>query len=135
MAIWQVWELVSLLEEAVTNGIVLSGVGAGPNCWFDYCLPDARADVLGPLKCFGLRPGRCCPHYSTGAARKSTFEHLSGTGALPSSTAIDNGVAVHFEEGKATKVVSSTDKATAYAVGLTPERTTPKRSKVQNVSP
>jgi len=60
------------------------------------------------------------------ADRKSTFEQLVSTGELPPGIAIDDGAAVHFVDGKATKVISGNAKATAYAVIPTPEGITTK---------
>lgn len=119
LAVWQAWELPPLLQEAAANGTVLSGISAGANCWFESCLTDANADVLGPLQCLNFLPGSCCPHYSSDSARKTTFEHLIETKALPPGIAIDDGAAVHFTNGQLTRVISGSNEATAYFVALT----------------
>lgn len=126
LAIWQVWGLVPLLGKAAENGTVLAGISAGANCWFESCLTDAGLDTLSPLKCLSFLLGSCCPHYSSEVERRNTFEHLVGTGELAPGIAIDDGAAVHFKDGKLSRVVSGNSQATAYKVIPTREGATSK---------
>jgi dipeptidase E len=120
LAIWEVWGLVPLLKEAAQNGTLLAGVSAGANCWFESCLTDSRADVLGSLQCLNFISGSCCPHYSLEEERQPAFERLVGTGEIPPGIAIDDGAAAHFINGKLKRVVSGHHGATAYEVVQTP---------------
>lgn len=124
LAIWQAWELVPLLLKALENGTVLAGVSAGANCWFESCLTDASAGVLAPLKCLSFLSGSCCPHYSSEAGRKNTFEDLVSVGDLPPGIAIDDGAAVHFVDGKLARIIAGNDQAKVYKVASTPEGAT-----------
>lgn len=70
--------------------------------------------------------GSCCPHYSSEVERRNTFEHLVGTGELAPGIAINDAAAVHFKDGKLSRVVSGNSQATAYKVIPTPEGATSK---------
>ena len=47
LAIWRLHGVDVVLREAWSRGIVLAGVSAGANCWFEACSTDS----------FGPRPG------------------------------------------------------------------------------
>jgi dipeptidase E len=119
LAIWEVWGLVPLLKEAAQDGTVLAGVSAGANCWFESCLTDSKAGVLGSLKGLNFISGSCCPHYLE-EERQLAFERLVGSEEMPPGIAIDDGAAVHFINGELKRVVSGHEGATAYEVVQTP---------------
>ena len=70
LALWQEWEIDLILRKAHTAGILLAGVSAGANCWFQECSTDSVPGELRMLRCLGLVPGSFCPHYDGEAQRR-----------------------------------------------------------------
>ena len=68
LAIWRLHGLDLALEKAYRAGVVMAGISAGMNCWFEESVTDSFGTQLAPLH-DGLGPlaGSCCPHYD-GAA-------------------------------------------------------------------
>lgn len=116
LSVWKGWGLGPIFRRACEAGTLLSGISAGAICWFDWGVTDSAANVLGPLSCLGLVSGSCCPHYSTEAERKPTFERMVGNGEIVPGFAIDDGAALHFIDGVAKRVVSARDRADVYRV-------------------
>jgi peptidase E len=117
LAVWRVHGLVEAFAEAATAGVVLFGVSAGSLCWFeggttDSYGPELRV-VTGGL---GLLPGSNCPHYDSEARRRPTYQRLVGDGTLPPGHAADDGVGLHFVDGRFVEAVSDRDGAAAYRV-------------------
>ena len=46
LAVWKDWGLDSLLLKAYETGVVMSGVSAGANCWFERAVVDSWEDEL-----------------------------------------------------------------------------------------
>ena len=46
LAVWKDWGLDSLLKKAYEDGVVMSGVSAGANCWFERAVVDSWEDEL-----------------------------------------------------------------------------------------
>jgi len=78
--------------------------------------------TLGPMNCLGFIQGSCCPHYSGEPERKPTYEHLVNAGEISGGVAIDDGVAVHFIDGRVERVVSGIAGASAYDISLSSGR-------------
>ncbi|MGH6716616.1 MAG: Type 1 glutamine amidotransferase-like domain-containing protein [Bradyrhizobium sp.] len=116
LAVWKAWGLDQLLPEALARGTVLAGQSAGAICWFEQGVSDSWAGSLRALDCLGLLPGSCCPHYASEAQRKPIFRKLVQEGDMQAGIAIDDGAAVHFVDGKLTRVLSWRKGATAYHV-------------------
>ena len=70
---------------AYRAGVVMAGMSAGANCWFEACTTDSfllgRADPL--LDGLGLVPGSFTPHYDGEEARRPAVHALIGAGTLP----------------------------------------------------
>ncbi len=118
LAVWREWGLPDILTEAYRAGIVLGGQSAGAICWFEQGLTDSYADRLRPLDCMGLLPGSCCPHYDGETERRPAFHALIQDGQLAPGYAIDDGVAVHFKNGKMERVVTKRPHSRAYYVSM-----------------
>ena len=73
LALWQAWELPTLLRDAYERGIVLAGISAGANCWFEQGVTDSASLAIDVLPCLGFLPGSFCPHYDGEAERRPTF--------------------------------------------------------------
>ena len=116
LAIWRVHGLDRALRGAWEAGVVLAGLSAGSNCWFEA----ATTDSFGPLAALkdglGLVPGSHSPHYDGEPARRPTFQRLIGAGELPDGYAADDGAALVFHGTDLHEVVASRPAARGYRV-------------------
>ena len=98
LAVWRVHGLDVVLREAWEQGVVLCGISAGMNCWFEASVTDSFAsDRLAALPDgLGLLPGSACPHYDGESERRPTYHRLIAEGALPAGFAADDGAALVF---------------------------------------
>jgi dipeptidase E len=117
LAIWRVHGLDVVLKEAYQSGVIMAGVSAGMNCWFEASVTDSfEADGCGPLPDgIGLIPGSACPHYDGEAVRRGCYLGLVQTG-FPAGYAAEDGVGLHFKDGELADVVTSREGAGAYAL-------------------
>jgi peptidase E len=118
LAIWRRHGLDVVLQDAWARGVVVCGVSAGANCWFEASTTDSfglgRADPLADG--LGLVAGSFCPHYDAEPARRPAFIDLVTSGALPPGHACDDGAAVHFAGGELASAVAARSGATAYRI-------------------
>ncbi len=116
LAIWRVHGVDRGLKRAWEAGVVLSGISAGSNCWFEA----STTDSFGPLAALndglGLVRGSHSPHYDGEAARRPTFQRLVGSGELPDGLAADDGCALVFDGSELVEAVASRPGARAYRV-------------------
>ncbi len=113
---WQAWGLPALLQQFLADGKVLSGVSAGSICWFEAGITDSIGAFYSSLPGLGFLKGSCCPHYDSEPGRVPVFEGLIQNGDIPSGIAIDDGVAVHWQDGKVYRVVRARRGSAAYSV-------------------
>jgi peptidase E len=116
LAVWREWDIPALLKRAWESGTVLAGVSAGAICWFETGLTDSWGSGLYPLRCLGLLPGACCPHYDGEAERRPALRRLVHEGTIANALALDDGAAAHFVNGTLANIVSSRPHARAYRV-------------------
>lgn len=121
LAIWRVHGVDRGLIRAWQAGVVLTGVSAGSNCWFE----SATTDSFGPLAALrdglGLLPGSHSPHYDGEPMRRPTFQRLIATGELPDGLAADDGAALVFHGTELAEVVASRPAARGYRVVRGPD--------------
>jgi peptidase E len=115
LAVWRLHGFDKALRAALAAGTVLAGVSAGSICWFQTGVTDSFGGDLAQLDCLGFLPGSNCPHYDGEAARRPAYHKYVGQGMLP-GLAADDGVALHFINGKLHRIVSSREDACAYRV-------------------
>ena len=116
LAVWRVHGLDEIFTEACAEGVVLAGLSAGMNCWFDASVTDSFGTELRPLHDgLGLVDGSACPHYDGEELRASTYRRLVAEG-FPAGHAADDGCGLLFEDGKLVDVVSSRPGADGYFV-------------------
>ena len=119
LEIWKSVGVDTLLKEAYTAGIVLSGLSAGSICWFEYGHSDSEAfDEQGEwgyikLEAMGILQGIHCPHYDEDI-RVEDFTRMVKGGGLP-GIAVDNNCAIIYKDNEY-KVISTRDEAKAYRV-------------------
>jgi len=57
LALWREWGLDRALFQAWQSGVVMAGVSAGANCWFESCSTDSLPGELTAMPCLGWLPG------------------------------------------------------------------------------
>ena len=118
LAVWRLHGLPEILAEAADQGVVLAGISAGMNCWFEASVTDSFGPGLAPLlDGLGLVPGSSCPHYDGEELRAGTYRSLVAAG-FPGGYAADDGCGLLFEDGELTDVVASRPSADGYRVEL-----------------
>jgi dipeptidase E len=116
LVLWKEWGLDRILKKAYENGIILSGISAGSICWFEEGVTDSIPRQLTKLPCLGFLKGSNCPHYDGEKERRLAYHQLISSGEMKNGIAADDGVALHFIEGKLVRAVSSRPHAKAYRV-------------------
>jgi peptidase E len=116
LAIWRIHGVDRALRAAWRQGVVLAGISAGANCWFEA----SSTDSFGPLSPLrdglGILPGSVCPHYDGEKQRRPTFHRFIASGRLPDGFAMDDGAAAHFVGRRFVEAVSSRPQAKVYRV-------------------
>lgn len=122
LALWREFGLPEIFQQALRQGVILAGLSAGANCWFEACSTDALPGKLQVLSCLGFLRGSFCPHYDSEPARRPSFHEMIRSGQLMDGYAADDGAALHFIEGELRKVIRSRSQAQAYRVAKTGEQ-------------
>ena len=116
LAVWREWGLDRHLAEAGRGGTVLAGISAGAICWFEQGITDSSAAGLESLPCLGFAEGSCCPHYDGEAERRPAYQRLVSEKTVQAGWAIDDGAALHIENGEIVRCVAGRAGAGVYAV-------------------
>lgn len=111
LAIWKDWDIPRILKKALERGAILSGVSAGIMCWFEAGLTDSFYGKYVPLKSLGFLAGSVCPHCDSDEGRLEKYIEYIQREEIPSGYAIDDGIALHFENGQLIKAVKSKPNA------------------------
>ena len=120
LAIWRQHGVDAILREAWQAGILLCGVSAGGNCWFEACSTDSFGLDLDPLNDgLGFLPGSFCPHYDGEVRRRPTLSEFVTHHRLPAGWAVDNHAALRFEGTELIEAVASKPSAKGYRVSKT----------------
>jgi len=118
LAAWRVHGVDAALRAAWDAGVVMAGVSAGANCWFEASTTDSfllgGADALPDG--LGLLQGSFTPHYAGEAARRPSLHALVASGALPPGLACDDFAAVHVVGTELQEAIASRADAGAYRV-------------------
>ncbi len=126
LALWREWGLDKILRRALAQGVVLGGISAGMNCWYEACVTDSLFGELTALKCLGFLKGSACPHYNGEKKRRPSYHSLMLAGKVGAGIAVDDHAAVHYVDGKIIQVIT-TKKTGAYRVSLEEEKVVEKR--------
>ena len=116
LALWREWGLDHIFRQAYAAGVLLCGISAGANCWFEQCTTDSTPGELRVLPCLGIIPGSFSPHYDGEAERRSTLHRLLKAGAILPGYAADDSAAVHLVDGQLLRAVRSRPGAQVYRV-------------------
>jgi len=121
--VWRLHGVDVALRRAWEAGVVMAGVSAGANCWFEASTTDSwlvgRVDPL--LDGLGLVPGSFTPHYDSEERRRPSLHGLVADGDLPPGFACDDLAAVHVVGTELHAAVAVTSEAMAYRVTAGPE--------------
>lgn len=116
LALWRLHGVDEIVEQAAAQGIVLAGISAGMNCWFEASSTDSFG-ALSPLHDgLGFLPGSSCPHYSNDGGRAESYRAWIANGALPPGHAVDDGVALLWHDGVLIEAVSEVPEGRAFQV-------------------
>ncbi len=129
LAVWRMHGLDAVLREAWEQGVVLCGVSAGMNCWFEGSTTDSfdLSRLAALPDGLGLLPGSCCPHYGGEEQRRPLSRQLVAERALAPGYAADDAAALVFEGTALSQVVSTAEGSTAYRVDASGEEALPTR--------
>jgi dipeptidase E len=117
LAIWRVHAVDRALHAAWRRGIILCGLSAGANCWFQASSTDSFGQRLMPMNDgLGFLAGSFCPHYDGEEQREPSFQEWVKAGALPPGWAADDGVALVFEDTEMIEAVTEVDGGRALRV-------------------
>ncbi len=117
LAVWRLHGVDQIMREAWRNGVILCGLSAGANCWFEACSTDSFGTTLAPLNDgLALLAGSFCPHYDSEPQRRPSYRAAVASADLPPGFAADDGVGLLFEGTELAEVVSERDGAFAYRV-------------------
>ncbi len=119
LAVWRAHGVDRALRDAYDGGVVLAGMSAGANCWFEACTTDSfqlgRADPLADG--LGFVPGSFTPHYDSEPARRPAVLELVASGALPPGFACDDYAAVHLVDGALREALAITARGSGAPRG------------------
>jgi dipeptidase E len=96
LAVWRLHGLDGALRHAWEEGVILAGISAGANCWFESFLTDSFGGADAYHGGLGFLEGSFCPHYDAEPERKPVFLDEIAAGAMPSGWGCDDDAAVHF---------------------------------------
>ncbi len=116
LALWREWGLDTILRKAYAEGVVMAGISAGGNCWFEQCTTDSVPGELRALPCLGFLPGSFSPHYDGEEQRRPTLHRLLKEGCILPGYAADNSAAMHFVDEQLSSAVCSIPTAKVYRV-------------------
>lgn len=121
LAVWRVHGLDRILRRAWAQGVVLCGLSAGMNCWFEQSVTDSfDLGALAPLHDgLGFLPGSACPHYDGEEQRRPVFTTLVAAAELADGWGADDGAALVFAGTQLEEVVASRPHASAVRVERT----------------
>ncbi|MCC7358306.1 MAG: peptidase E [Anaerolineales bacterium] len=134
LALWREWELASILKKAYGAGVVMAGISAGANCWFEQCTTDSVPGALRTWPCLGFIRGSFSPHYDGEPERRPALHRLLKDGQILAGYAADDGAALHFVEGQLLHAICSKPTAKAYQVAWGGEHVVEEALSMMNVN-
>lgn len=116
LAVWRVHGLPQILARAAANGVILAGISAGMNCWFDASSTDSFGSLDALDDGLGFLQGSACPHYFGEEGRRQKYMDFVTSGALPPGHAADDHVALLWRDGELVEAVSEQEGRQAFTV-------------------
>ena len=98
LAVWKDWGLDNFLKKAYEAGVVMSGVSAGANCWFERAVVDSWEDELKVIDCMGFVKGNFCPHYDEEPQRRPSVKSFLEEEIINACYASEGNAALHIKD-------------------------------------
>ena len=118
LAVWKDWNLDKLLKDAYEKGVVMSGVSAGANCWFERAVVDSWEKDLRVIDCMGFVKGNCCPHYDEEPQRRPAVKKFLKDGIMESCYSVEGNCALHIKNDDEYLSVDFGKEKNAYIVSM-----------------
>ena len=118
LAVWKDWNLDKLLKEAYEKGVVMSGVSAGANCWFERAVVDSWEEDLRVIDCMGFIKGICCQHYDEEPQRRPAVKTFLEDGIIDSCYSVEGNCALHIKNDDEYLSVDFGKEKNAYIVSI-----------------
>ena len=118
LAVWKDWNLDKLLKDAYEKGVVMSGVSAGANCWFERAVVDSWEEDLRVIDCMGFVKGNCCPHYDEEPQRRPAVKKFLKDGIMESCYSVEGNCALHIKNDDEYLSVDFGKEKNAYIVSI-----------------
>ena len=118
LAVWKDWNLDKLLKDAYEKGVVMSGVSAGANCWFERAVVDSWEEDLRVIDCMGFVKGNCCPHYDEEPHRRPAVKTFLEDGIIDSCYSVEGNCALHIKNDDEYLSVDFGKEKNAYIVSI-----------------
>jgi aminopeptidase N len=118
LAVWKDWNLDKLLKEAYEKGVVMSGVSAGANCWFERAVVDSWEEDLRVIDCMGFIKGICCPHYDEEPQRRPAVKTFLEDGIIDTCYSVEGNCALHIKNDDEYLSVDFGKEKNAYIVSI-----------------
>lgn len=116
LAVWRAQGLAELVPALLAEGTIFCGVSAGALCWFERGITDSYGPGLNPLENgLGILEGSFCPHYDSDPRRPQAFAAYVRATGRP-GLAAEDGVGLHYVDGRLARVVTSRPGASAWRV-------------------
>lgn len=122
LAVWRVHGLPDILSHAAAEGVVLAGISAGMNCWFEASSTDSFGSLDAMNDGLGFLRGSACPHYVGEEGRQEKYVDFVASGVLPEGHAADDHVALLWRDGELVEAVSEDRGRQAFQVRREGER-------------
>jgi peptidase E len=118
LAVWRAQGMDRAVAEALAAGTIFCGVSAGALCWFERGITDSYGPDLKPLtNGLGFLPGAFSPHFDSDRRRPVLFPEFVRRFGAP-ALAAEDGVALHYRDGRLVRAVSSRPAARAFRFEL-----------------
>ena len=118
LAVWKDWNIDKLLKDAYEKGVVMSGVSAGANCWFERAVVDSWEEDLRVIDCMGFVKGNCCPHYDEEPQRRPAVKKFLEDGIVDSFYTVEGNCALHIKNDDEYLSVDFGKEKNAYIVSM-----------------
>ena len=122
LAVWKDWGLDELLHKAYKAGVVMSGVSAGANCWFERSVVDSWEEDLKVIDCMGFVKGNYCPHYDEEPLRRPAVKKFLQDNIFESCYASEGNAALHIKNESDYLSINFGKEKNSYLVSLEDEK-------------
>jgi dipeptidase E len=116
LAVWRLHGLPDVLAAAAAHGVILAGVSAGMNCWFEGSSTDSFGPLAPLTEGLGFINGTACPHLLGEPGRREKYLGWVADGTLGDGYAVDEHAALLFRDGKLVEALAERPNRPAFRV-------------------